>query len=313
MVSEITWRATKIRTKAGNFVIVPNSALARDTITNYSEPIPETLIDLDIGASYDTPPNQVKATILEALKNEPLFLGSRQPEVLLADFAASAVTYRIRVWTSNFALDDVIRDRIRTTVYYAFRRTGIVIPYPIQVGMLREDLAAPTPDPATAGRLLETVQIFATLPADERARLAAAARESLYAAGESIVREGDAGTSMFVVARGEMVVTLDPLAREVARLGPGDFFGEMSLLTGAPRTASVTAVTDVEVLEITLDAFRQFVLANPAAVERIGSAVADRAAALEEHRVAGVTVPSGGEESHKFLARVRRFLGLSAV
>ncbi len=252
MVSEITWRATKIRTKAGNFVIVPNSALARDTITNYSEPIPETLIDLDIGASYDTPPNQVKATILEALKNEPLFVGSRQPEVLLADFAASAVTYRVRVWTSNFALDDVIRDRISTTVYYAFRRTGIVIPYPIQVGMLREDLAAPTPDPATAGRLLETVQIFATLPPDERARLAAAARESLYAVGETVVREGDAGSSMFVVARGEMVVTLDPSAHEVARLGPGDFFGEMSLLTGAPRTASVTAVTDVEVLEITL-------------------------------------------------------------
>ena len=105
---------------------------------------------------------------------------------------------------------------------------------------------------------------------------------------------------MFVVARGELVVTLDPSAHEVARLGPGDFFGEMSLLTGAPRTASVTAVTDVDVLEITADAFRQFVQANPAAVERIGVAVADRAAALEEHRVAGTAVPAGGEESPSF-------------
>jgi small-conductance mechanosensitive channel/CRP-like cAMP-binding protein len=313
MVSEITWRATKIRTKTGNFVIVPNSALARDTITNYSEPIPETRIELDIGASYDTPPNRVKAAILEAIKNEPLLAGSRQPEVLLADFAASAVTYRIRVWTSNFALDEVICDRIRTSVYYAFRRSGIIIPYPIQVEMFREDLAAPASDPKSAERLLETVQIFATLPADERAHLAAAVRESLYAAGESIVREGDAGTSMFVVARGEMVVTIDPAAREVARLGPGDFFGEMSLLTGAPRTASVTAVTDAEVLEITADAFRQFVLANPTAVEGIGRAVADRAVALEEHRASGAAVPSGGEESNRFLARVRRFLGLSAT
>jgi CRP-like cAMP-binding protein len=313
MVSEVTWRATKIRTKTGNFVIVPNSALARDTITNYSEPIPETRIEVDIGASYDTPPNRVKATILEAIKNEPLLAGSRQPEVLLADFAASAVTYRVRVWTSNFALDEVICDRIRTAVYYAFRRAGIVIPYPIQVEMFREDMAAAAPDSKTTERLLETVRIFETLPAAERAHLAAAARDALYAAGESIVREGDAGSSMFVVARGEMVVTVDPSAHEVARLGPGDFFGEMSLLTGAPRTASVTAVTDVEVLEITLDAFRQFVLANPAAVERIGSAVADRAAALEEHRVAGVAIPAGGEESQKFLARVRRFLGLSAV
>jgi len=313
MVSEITWRATKIRTKTGNFVIVPNSALARDTITNYSEPIPETQIDLDIGACYDTPPNRVKTTILEAIKHEPLLAGSRQPDVLLADFAASAVTYRVRVWTSNFALDDVIRDRIRTSVYYAFRRAGIVIPYPIQVEMSPEDLAAAAPDPKTAERLLETVQIFATLPADELARLAAGARESLYAAGESIVREGDAGSSMFVVAHGETVVTLDPSAHEVARLGPGDFFGEMSLLTGAPRTASVTAVTDVDVLEITADAFRQFVLANPEAVERIGGAVADRAVALEEHRMSGAAVPAGREEPYKFLARVRRFLGLGAV
>jgi small-conductance mechanosensitive channel len=313
MVSEITWRATKIRTKTGNFVIVPNSALARDTITNYSEPIPETQIEVDIGASYDTPPNRVKTTILEAIKNEPLLAGSRQPEVLLADFAASAVTYRVRVWTRNFALDEVICDRIRSSVYYAFRRAGIVIPYPIQVEMFREDMAAAAPDPKTTERLLETVQIFETLPAAERGHLAAAARDSLYAAGESIVREGDAGSSMFVVARGEMVVTVDPSAHEVARLGPGDFFGEMSLLTGAPRTASVTAVTDVEVLEITGDAFRQFVLANPAAVERIGGAVAGRAVALEEHRVSGAAVPPGAEESNRFLARVRRFLGLAAV
>ena len=313
MVSEITWRATKIRTKTGNFVIVPNNVLARDTITNYSEPIPETRIELDIGASYDTPPNQVKSTILEAIRNEPLLAGSRQPEVLLADFAASAVTYRIRVWTADFARDEVICDRIRTSVYYAFRRAGIIIPYPIQVEMFREDLAAAVHDPETAGRLLETVGIFATLPADERTHLAAAARQSLYAAGESIVREGDAGSSLFVVARGETVVTLAPSAHEVARLGPGDFFGEMSLLTGEPRTASVTAVTDVEVLEITADAFRRFVLANPAAVERIGVAVADRAAALDKHRAAGAAAPAGVEESHKFLARVRRFLGLAAV
>ena len=75
----------------------------------------------------------------------------------------------------------------------------------------------------------------------------------------------------------------------------------------------MTAVTDVDVLEITADAFRQFVLANPAAVERIGIAVAERAAALEEHRLAGATVRAGGEEPHKFLARVRRFLGLAEI
>lgn len=314
MVTEITWRATKIRTKPGNFVIVPNSALARDTITNYSEPILETRIELHVGASYDAPPNRVKATILAAIKDEPLIAGTRAPEVLVSDFSSSSITYWIRVWTTDFAADDQIRDRIRSAVYYAFRRAGIVIPYPIQVEMFREDLAAAAASDVTvAEHGLEAVQIFAGLSEAERAELARAARQILYAAGERIVREGDAGSSMFVVVRGDVVVTLGAAAHEVARLGPGDVFGEMSLLTGAPRTATVAAVTDAELLEITADAFRQFVLANPATVEQIGGAVAARAAMLEEHRAAGATAAAAVEEPRTFLARVRRFLRLSAA
>src|SRR5205814_4761915 len=90
LVGEITWRATKIRTKAGNFVVVPNSVLAKDTITNYSEPTQHTRVDVEIGASYDTPPNEVKATILAAIRDEPLIARDRQPEVLVSDFGASA-------------------------------------------------------------------------------------------------------------------------------------------------------------------------------------------------------------------------------
>ena len=77
LVSEITWRATKVRTKAGNFVIVPNSTLSKDAITNYSEPTLETRIEVEVGASYDAAPNYVKTTILDALKHEPLILATR--------------------------------------------------------------------------------------------------------------------------------------------------------------------------------------------------------------------------------------------
>ena len=111
MVSEITWRATKIRTKAGNFVIVPNSVLSRDTITNYSEPTLDTRVEVEVGASYDTPPNEVKAAIRQALVGEPLIAPEPKPEILLVDFAASAITYRIRVWTTDFAADERMRDR----------------------------------------------------------------------------------------------------------------------------------------------------------------------------------------------------------
>jgi small-conductance mechanosensitive channel/CRP-like cAMP-binding protein len=312
-VSEITWRATKIRTKSGNFIIVPNSVLSRDTITNYSQPFLETRVELDIGASYDTPPNQVKSTILEAIKDDPLFIKTPRPEVLLWDFADSSITYRIRVWTTDYAAEDHIRDRIRTAVYYAFRRTAITIPYPTSVQMFREDPAAKPREPAIVENALQAVQIFAALSEAERAELGRAARLVLYAVGEPIVREGDAGSSMFVVIHGDVVVTVGPAAHEVARLGPGDVFGEMSLLTGAPRAATVAAFTDAELLEITADAFRRFVLANPTTVEQIGGAVQARAATLEEHRAAGAAAAPPVEAPHTFLARVRRFLRLAGV
>ena len=138
LVSEITWRATKIRTKAGNFVIVPNSVLARDTITNYSEPTLETRVEVEVGAGYETPPNEVKAAIRDAIRDESLIVRAREPEILLADFGASAIVYRVRVWTTDFAADERIRDRIRSQIYYAFRRLGINIPYPIQVQIEQE-------------------------------------------------------------------------------------------------------------------------------------------------------------------------------
>ena len=175
-VSEVTWRATKVRTKAGNFVIVPNSTLAKDTITNYSEPTLESRIEVEVGVSYDAAPNVVKATILEAIRDEPLMMPSRQPEVLIVDFAASAITYRIRVWSTDFAADERLRDRIRSAVYYAFRRAAITIPYPIQVEIPGDAATSPVLDHESAQAVLQRVTIFAALEAPALAALARTAR-----------------------------------------------------------------------------------------------------------------------------------------
>ncbi|OFW26083.1 MAG: hypothetical protein A3H97_14045 [Acidobacteria bacterium RIFCSPLOWO2_02_FULL_65_29] len=308
MVTEVTWRATKIRTKLGNFVIVPNSALARDTITNYSEPTDETRVEVDIGVSYDAAPNHVKEAILGAIKDEPLILRTPPPEVLLWDFAAFSVAYRVRVWTREFALDDIIRDRVRSAVYYAFRRAGIVIPFPIMTNLFKEDMAPGAPDPAIAEMTLRAVSIFSSLSEEQSTALARATHLRLYATRETVVRQGDAGSSMFIIAHGGVRVTIAPAGAEVARLGPGDFFGEMSLLTGEPRSATVTASRDLELLEITHEAFRHFVLGNPAVLEQIGVAVAARAAKLREHHAAGAATPEHVDTPQTFLARVRRFL-----
>ena len=306
-VTEVTWRATKIRTKAGNFVVVPNSVVAKETITNYSEPTQDTLLEVEVGASYGTPPNEVKAVIREALLDEPLIVRDRPPDVLVADFAASAITYRVRVWTTDFGTDIFVRDRVRSLIYYAFRRHGINIPYPIQVQLSDVPGAAAEVEkvgPAT----LDPVSIFAPLTTDQRGRLLEGTRALVYAAGETIVREGAHGSSMFLLMRGEAVVTLARTSGEVARLHDGDFFGEMSLLTGEPRTATVTATTDCRLLELGVDAFRKVALADPTMIEHVTAAVATRRAELDLHRATRTEAPAALEAPQTFLARVIDFL-----
>jgi small-conductance mechanosensitive channel/CRP-like cAMP-binding protein len=310
MVSEITWRATKIRTKAGNFVVVPNSVLSRDTITNYSEPTLDTRVEVEVGASYDTPPNDVKAAIQSALVGEPLIAPLPKAEVLLVDFAASSITYRVRVWTTDFAADERVRDRIRSRIYYAFRRRGISIPYPIQIQMEPDVAPAAEAGNGRAGSF-DQVEILAGLTGDQRAALARAARTLLFAAGETIVAEGDAGASMFVLLRGEASVRLALTDGEVARLREGAVFGEMSLLTGDARSATVVAERDCELLEIGADAFRNVVLNDPAIVERIAAAVAKRRAELDRHRQTRAQPSSAEETPQTLVTRVRKFLRLS--
>jgi small-conductance mechanosensitive channel/CRP-like cAMP-binding protein len=309
-VSEITWRATKMRTEAGNFMVVPNSVVSRDTIVNYSEPTREMRVEVDVAVSYDAPPNHVKATILAAIRDEPLIARSIEPEVLLVNFADSSIIYRTRVWTTDFpATDERLQDRLRSAIYYAFRRNGVTIPYPIQVEVQKEDTPPPPPDPAVAEDALRQVAIFSSLSDEDRAELSRTAKRGVYATGEVVVRQGDHGSSMFVVVRGNVSVTVGPANQEVAVIHPGGFFGEMSLLTGDPRTATVRAKGDSDLLEITADAFRRFVLANPSALEQVGEAAATRRAELARHAATGVA-PAPLEPSHRFLDRIRRFLRL---
>jgi small-conductance mechanosensitive channel/CRP-like cAMP-binding protein len=313
-VSQVTWRATKLLTRAGTYIVVPNNIISKESITNYSEPILPVRIFVEVGATYNKPPNVVKAAMLEAVAQAPLALSSPAPDVLLMDFAGSAITYRARFWIEDFEVDDVARDQVRTSIYYSFARRGIEIPYPIQIEMSREETANAILKPDDMVSLLGAVQIFAALSEDERKQLASRCREAIYATGEMVVRQGEAGTSMFIVYSGQVRVTIEPGNREVARTDPGGFFGEMSLLTGDPRTATVSATCDSVLLEIPADGFRQIALAQPAVVEAVGVAVVARRAGLDQARAeAALLDASLREQSRSLISRVRRFLRLPAA
>ncbi len=197
---------------------------------------------------------------------------------------------------------------MRTAIYYAFARHGIEIPYPIQV---QYDLKPGVPDAADLQsereRLLARVDLLSTLSEEQRREMAAATHTRVYGNGEAIVRQGRPGESMFVVGSGRAAVVLEPDRREVATIEPGGYFGEMSLLTGEPRTATVVARGDTLVVEINADLFRRLGAVSPQAVEQIGVAAVTRRVELDRVRSAspGTAV---ADAPASFLARMRKFL-----
>jgi len=309
-VAEITWRATKLRTKAGQFLIVPNSVISKEPVLNHSEPTIPTRIEVEIGASYNVPPNDVKRAMQEAMANSPLVMKAPEPQVIIKGFGASAIDYLAQFWIEDYAIDRTARDQVRTNLWYTFRRRNIEIPYPIQVQFERDEEPIRTErHVAAAADHLASVDLFKTLSVEARHALSNAADHHLFAAGESIVRQDAEGDSMFVLMKGHARVVIEPSGQEVAVIPAGGFFGEMSMLTGDKRSATVKAADDVAVLEITSKDFRELALANPDLVDHVSTIISARRTGLADAKAhaTAVVVP---EHKESFLARMRRFLTL---
>jgi small-conductance mechanosensitive channel/CRP-like cAMP-binding protein len=309
-VREITWRATKIWTKSGNMVTLPNSLVAREAINNYSEPVAPTRLHVEVGVGYQVPPNDARDALVAALANVARVLADPPPEALLWNFGDSALLFRVHFWVDDYSTEEIAHDEVRRAIYYELGRRGIEIPWPIQIEYSRED---PAPEPADRrterfSRLIGRVPVFADLSDDGRRALAAGATERLYGDGETIVREGAAGSSMFVVCRGRVVVTIGK-GTEVARIEQGGFFGEMSLLTGEPRSATVSARGDCVVLEIPAEAFKTYAVDHPAVIDDVAGAAAARRRELDQSR--GLATAGPADARLTLAARMRKFFGLA--
>jgi CRP-like cAMP-binding protein len=309
-VQEITWRATKLRTKAGQFLIVPNSVISKEPVLNFSEPTIPTRVEVEVGASYGVPPNDVKRAMHEAMANSPLVMRAPEPQVIVKDFGASAVEYVAQFWIDDYATDKTARDQVRTNIWYTFRRHNIEIPWPIQIQYEREEepLRNERTISAAAAHLAE-VDLFKPLSNEARSALAHASNEHIFAAGEAIVKQDAAGESMFVLMKGQARVLLEPSGQEVAVIPTGGFFGEMSMLTGDRRAATVRALDDVTVLEISSKEFRELAIANPGLVDHISTIMTTRRTGLEDAKAHAATL-SAPEAKASFLTRMRRFLTL---
>jgi CRP-like cAMP-binding protein len=246
---------------------------------------------------------------MAAMRRVPRVLGQPAPDVVLNDFGGSALVYRALFWIEDFETAEAIQDEVRTAIFYEFHRRGIEIPWPIQVQYERREPPPDSPERREAlSFAIAAVPVLASLPADAHRAIAASAHERLYANGEVIVREGEPGESMFVVRQGRVAITIGADHREVAVTDAGGYFGEMSLLTGDARQATVVARGDCTVLEITGEAFRAYVTSHPEVIDGLAAAAGARRRALDERRAAAShTTPI---EPVSLAARMRRFFGL---
>lgn len=318
MVVDTTWRATRLRTKAEDYIVIPNSSIAKEPIANFSRPTRCHGCYASIGVSYDTPPNKARETIQAALDEIPEVLKQPAPSIYLSAYADFSINFTLKYFIEDYARLDSVQSLVMDRLWYAFKRAGISIPFPIRDVRLRdataEDARQATLEQAAVRGLLEGVELLRSLHPDELTRLAAGVQAVPYAQGETLFRQGQPGDTFCVVQSGRVGVIVtgaDGNAVPVAALGPGTFFGEMSLLTGEPRSATVLAETDTVVLAISKATFASLLQADPDLAARLAAVLEKRQAHNQTTLAAQPGDGPAPAAREPMLNRIRRFFGMA--
>jgi CRP-like cAMP-binding protein len=269
-----------------------------------------------VGVNYQTPPSKVISVLNHLLEEIPEVVRDPAPRVRILSFKDFAIDYEIRYFLRSYEDYRRIEGEINRMIWYHFRRHGIEIPFPIRKVYLRnadEDKAdAPT---SRLQRALRAIDLFRPLSEEELRLAASRFRQLHYAARERLIAEGEPGDSFFVIDHGEVEVSkqLGRSQRTLARLMEGQFFGEMALLTGEPRSASVTAATDVDVFTIDKTGFHDVLVKNPAIAVDISTILSERQEALTQAQgdlTARYEGSSRGQLKQDLLERIRSYFGL---
>ena len=310
VVEEISWRAIKIRTFANHVVLIANSNAAKEPI----EVCPRDNLNARLvyfNTLYTDSPAKTIHVVREAVREAENVSDKVTPMVRIRNLSDNGVDYEVKYWPEDYAKYNDTDALVRQRIWYAFRRAGLNFAYPTRTLYLERPSAAPARDRDGSALVerLSAVDLFAPLSVDETGMLAQAAVRHVFAPGELVIRAGEPGSSMFVVHNGRVQVQVNEngRSRSIATLNEGDFFGEMALFTGEPRTANVVAMEETEVLEIGHAAMKRVFDANPDLVESLSFIIAERRQGLAPHEdAAAVTTHT----SAGILSSIKRFFGL---
>lgn len=309
-VQQVNWRTTRLLSSSGKAVIVPNSIIGSSVITNFCEPESPGEWELHLTLDYAVPIEQARRVLLagvSAVLGEKGLSAQPPPQVRVNAITPLGIEYRL-IYSITRGPGGA-RDKVLTSVIAHLHRAGLSLAIPkqdvFQAEMPERHLDASAL--SDRAKLLSRVELFAELPEKDREEIAARMKPRAFKAGDILFTEGepaDDSTGMFLLFEGllEAAVRAPEKAAgvQVGQIVPGEFIGEMSVLTGEPRAATVTAVTDARVYEILPETFAQLLQNNPAAMSLLSHTCALRrvrtqntldgaAAAAATARVASLT------------------------
>jgi small-conductance mechanosensitive channel/CRP-like cAMP-binding protein len=310
-VIEISWRSTRLLSADDIQIEMDNGHLLNQPVYNFELPTPDHALRATIGLHYDVPPARAMAVLREAAASVPGLVPERPPAVYLKEFADSAIVYEIKVWIRDHAIMSRVLSDVRSHCWYAAKRAGMEMPYPQAVVHRAKPADTGAETRKAAAELLRAHKIFGCLTAEQCTALVQASPVVQFANHERIITQGAAGDSMFVLVRGSVDVRLENngQSKSVAKLGAGDCVGEMSLLTGDPRTATVVAEGEAEAVEIGKAVFGTFVRSNPSVLERLSELLAQRQLANAKHAASGAAA-SPEQVRNGVLKKLRAFFSL---
>lgn len=322
-VVELNWRTTRLVTGEGNMIIVPNGKLGDMIVTNFSKPEAVSEFEISVFLDFDVPSERVLRVLNAAVRSvsgTTGILDDPAPKARIRGVSPQGVEYKIKYFLDpRKAGPGKARHEVWRAVLDQLNRAGLQPATPKQDVFHAERPQRQLDSRSSEDRvaLLSRVELFQGLTDEERLVLSGQMRERLIKEGATVIKRGDEGDSMFILCEGllNVMIALKPDQPEtrVARLQAGMFFGEMSALTGEPRSATIVAATDTFAFEIKKDDIGALIQRRPELAEIIGQAVTARKLRNSEAAAKVGTVARAAEEKSmtaQLVGKMMSFFGM---
>ncbi len=308
-VKSISWRDTEIISFYGSKQIFPHTNSNSTTIQNFTSNGAHGN-RLIIGLDYSMPPDIAKRLMQKISDNHPLVLRSPASIIRISSFEESCINYEWVNWQKDYGQSRALRGDLQEQLWYALKREGFSFPFSVRDVRITKNAQQPKIHTSNKNNLHQTIQqllsssqLFSILTEEQIQKIITMSSFCSYGPGEIIVNENESGDSLFMLINGHVSIRKPASSNdylEIAQLQRGEIFGEMTVFTGTPRSATIHSISKVDLLEVKREAIADLLEEEPGLIERFGQLISDRQAQLAQF-----TIQSAPPSSRDVVGRMK--------